>query len=87
MEIRTDRRSREIGAGADGMASGVWIALAALACPLLCLGPLGARASCGPGAAPLVILLLRRGTAVVQILTQPTNHHLALRLGHAALRH
>jgi hypothetical protein len=46
----------------------------------------GACASCGPGAAPLGILLLRQGTAVVQILTQPTNHDLALRLGHAALR-
>ena len=45
----------------------------------------GACASCGPGAAPLGILILRRGTAVVQILTQPTDHALALRLGHVAL--
>ena len=44
----------------------------------------GACASCGPGAAPLGILILRRGTAVVQILTQPTDHALALRLGHVA---
>jgi hypothetical protein len=46
----------------------------------------GACASCGPGAAPLGILSLRQGTAVVQILTQPTDHGLALRLGHAAVR-
>lgn len=46
----------------------------------------GACASCGPGAAPLGILILRQGTAVVQILTQPTDHDLALRLGRAALR-
>lgn len=46
----------------------------------------GACASCGPGAAPLGILLLRWGTSVLQILTQPTDHALALRLGHAALR-
>jgi hypothetical protein len=46
----------------------------------------GACASCGPGAAPLGILLLRQSTAVLQILTQPTDHDLALRLGHAALR-
>lgn len=46
----------------------------------------GACASCGPGAAPLGILLLRQGTAVVQILTQPTDHALAMRLGQAALR-
>jgi hypothetical protein len=46
----------------------------------------GACASCGPGAAPLGILLLRQGTAVVQILTQPTDYALAMRLGHAALR-
>lgn len=45
----------------------------------------GACASCGPGAAPLGILILRRSTAVVQILTQPTNYDLALRLGHATL--
>lgn len=45
----------------------------------------GACASCGPGAAPVGILTLRRDTAVVQILTQPTDHDLALRLGHAAL--
>jgi hypothetical protein len=30
--------------------------------------------------------LLRQGAAVVQILTQPTDHALAMRLGHAALR-
>jgi hypothetical protein len=46
----------------------------------------GACASCGPGAAPLGILMLRQGTAVVLILTQPTDHALAMRLGHAALR-
>jgi hypothetical protein len=46
----------------------------------------GPCASCGPGAAPLGILILRRGTAVVQILTQPPDHDLALRLGHATLR-
>jgi hypothetical protein len=46
----------------------------------------GACAACGPSAAPLGILLVRQGTAVVQILTQPTDHNLALRLGHAALR-
>jgi hypothetical protein len=45
----------------------------------------GACASCGPGAAPLGILILRQGAAVVQILTQPTDRALALRLGHAAL--
>jgi hypothetical protein len=45
----------------------------------------GACASCGPGAAPLGILILRQGTAVVQILTQPTDHDLALRLGRAAI--
>ena len=42
---------------------------------------------CGPAAPPLGILLLRQGTAVVQILTQPTDRDLALRLGRAALRH
>jgi hypothetical protein len=42
---------------------------------------------CGPAAPPLGILLLRQGTAVVQILTQPADRDLALRLGHAALRH
>jgi hypothetical protein len=47
----------------------------------------GGCASCGPGAAPLGILILRRGTAVVQILTQPTDHDLALRLGRASMRH
>jgi hypothetical protein len=47
----------------------------------------GACAACGPSAAPLGILLLRQGTAVVQILTQPTDHALALRLGRASLRH
>jgi hypothetical protein len=47
----------------------------------------GACASCGPGAAPLGILILRQGTAVVQILTQPTDHDLALRLGQASVRH
>ncbi len=30
------------------------------------------------------ILILRRGTAVVQIVTQPPTHALALCLGHAA---
>jgi len=46
----------------------------------------GGCAGCGTGAPPLGILLMRRGTAVVQILTQPPDHALALRLGHAALR-
>lgn len=46
----------------------------------------GACASCGPGAPPLGILILRQGTAVVQILIQPTDHALAMRLGRAALR-
>lgn len=41
---------------------------------------------CGPAAPPLGILLLRQGVAVVQILTQPADRDLALRLGHAALR-
>ncbi len=45
----------------------------------------GACSSCGAGSPPLGILILRHGTAVVQILTQPTDHALALRLGHAAL--
>ena len=45
----------------------------------------GPCASCGPGAAPLGILILHQRTAVVQILTQPPNHALAMRLGHAAL--
>jgi hypothetical protein len=40
---------------------------------------------CGPTAPPLGILLVRQGTIVVAILTQPTNRPLALRLGHAAL--
>jgi hypothetical protein len=46
----------------------------------------GACSSCGPGAAPLGILILRQGTAVVQILTQPTDRALAMRLGRSALR-
>ncbi len=46
----------------------------------------GACATCGPSAAPVGVLLVRRGEAVVQILTQPTNRSLAMRLGHAALR-
>jgi hypothetical protein len=46
----------------------------------------GGCAGCGAGAPPLGILLLRRGAAMVQILTQPPDHALAVRLGHAALR-
>jgi len=45
----------------------------------------GGCAGCGAGAPPLGILLLRRGAAMVQILTQPPDHALAVRLGHAAL--
>ncbi len=45
----------------------------------------GDCAACGSGAAPLGILILRRGAAVVQILTQPTDHALALHLGRAVL--
>jgi hypothetical protein len=45
----------------------------------------GACAPCGPSAAPVGILLVQRGTVVVQILTQPANRALALWLGHAAV--
>jgi hypothetical protein len=44
-----------------------------------------ATGCCGPTAPPLGILLVRQGTVVVQILTQPTDRALALRLGHGAM--
>jgi hypothetical protein len=46
----------------------------------------GACAPYGPSAAPVGVLLVQRATVVVQILTQPANRALALRLGHAAVQ-
>jgi hypothetical protein len=40
METSLDPRSGETGTATGGMGSGLLVALAALACPLLCLGPL-----------------------------------------------
>jgi hypothetical protein len=74
METRMDRPSRETGTAAGGVGSRLLVALAALACPLLCLGPLAGLASAGltcvlPGAprrpisgAALIIIAL--GTAI-----------------------
>jgi hypothetical protein len=40
METRMDRRRCGMESGASGLGSGLLVALVALACPLLCLGPL-----------------------------------------------
>jgi len=43
----------------------------------------GACANCGPSTPPLGILLLQRGASTVEIVTQPPNHTVAMRLAAA----